>query len=135
MMFEATLATSDPDAVLARTKKFSACVTVPPHAAALGAGAADLCATRIMPGTVLAFFGVFLDDFGVKVRLYERTLGEVLSDLVKIELVQNGIEDEDLRRHLLMHAARLWTISFIHHGLRYLVLAGAHGRQRRLQRD
>ena len=35
--------------------------------------------------------------------------GEVLSDHVKIDVAQKGIEDEDLRRHLLMHASRLST--------------------------
>ena len=51
-----------------------------------------------------------LDDFEVKVRRYERTCGEVLSDRVKIAVVQKGIEDEDLRRHLLMHAKRLFVL-------------------------
>ena len=47
-----------------------------------------------------------LCEFEVKIRRYERTCGEVLSDRVKIAVVQKGIEDDDLRRHLLMHAAR-----------------------------
>ena len=47
-----------------------------------------------------------LDEFEVKIRRYERTCREVLSDRVKIAVVQKGIEDDNLRRHLLMHAAR-----------------------------
>ena len=50
-----------------------------------------------------------LDEFEVKIRRYERTCGKVLSDRVKIAVVQKGIEDDHLRRHLLMHAARFST--------------------------
>ena len=46
-----------------------------------------------------------LDEFEVKIRRYERSCNDVLSDRVKIAVVQKGIEDDDLRRHLLMHAA------------------------------
>ena len=42
-----------------------------------------------------------LDEFEVKIRRFERTCGEVLSGLA---VVQRGIEDDNLRRHLLMHA-------------------------------
>ena len=49
-----------------------------------------------------------LDDFEVKIRRYER----ICSDRVKIAVVQNGIEIADLRRHLLMHAARFSTYPF-----------------------
>ena len=52
--------------------------------------------------------GGSLDEFEVKIRRRERTCGEILSDRVKIAVVQKGIED-DLRRHLLMHAARVST--------------------------
>ena len=48
-----------------------------------------------------------LDEFEVKIRRYERSCNEVLSHRVKIAVVQKGIEDDDLRRHLLMHDARL----------------------------
>ena len=50
-----------------------------------------------------------LDEFAVKIRRYERSSNEVLSDRVKIAVVQKGIEDEDLRRHVLLHASRLST--------------------------
>ena len=43
-----------------------------------------------------------LDDFGVKIWLYERVSHDALSDMVKIAVVQMGLEDEDLRRHVLM---------------------------------
>ena len=48
-----------------------------------------------------------LDDSEVKVRGYERTYR------VKIAVVQKGIEDEDLRRHLLMLATRLSSYTFV----------------------
>ena len=48
---------------------------------------------------------VSLDEFEVKTRKYERTCGEVLSDRMKIAVVQKGIEDDDLRRHLLVPLA------------------------------
>ena len=47
-----------------------------------------------------------LDEFEVKIRKYERSCREVLSDRLKIAVVQKGHEDDDLRRHLLMHASR-----------------------------
>ena len=50
-----------------------------------------------------------LDEFDVKIQRYERTCGDFLSDRVAIAVVLKGIEDDDLRRHLLMHAARLST--------------------------
>ena len=50
-----------------------------------------------------------LDEFEVKIRRYERSCDEVLSDRVKIAVVQKGIEDEDLRRHVLVHASRFST--------------------------
>ena len=50
-----------------------------------------------------------LDEFEVKIRRYERSCREVLSDRVKIAVVQKGLEEDDLRRHLLMHASPLST--------------------------
>ena len=48
-----------------------------------------------------------LDDYQVKVRRYERTCGKSRSDRLKIAGVQKRIENEGLRRDLLMHATRL----------------------------
>ena len=64
-----------------------------------------------------------LDEFEVKIRRYERTCGEVLSDRVKIAVVQKGIEDDDLRRHLLMHAARLSTYLLVREEIRSIIMA------------
>ena len=64
-----------------------------------------------------------LDDFEVKVRRYERTCGDALSDRVKIAVVQKGLEDEDLRRHLLMHAARLTTYPLVREEIRDIIMA------------
>ena len=64
-----------------------------------------------------------LDDFEVRVRRCERTRGEVLSDRVKITSVQRGIEDEDLRRHLLMHATRLSTCTLVREEIRTIIMA------------
>ena len=52
-----------------------------------------------------------LDDFEVKFRRFERTCDEILSDRVKIAVVRKGVEDEDLRRHLPMHALTPFDIS------------------------
>ena len=54
-----------------------------------------------------------LDDFGVKVRRYERTCGKSRSDRLKIAGVQKRIENEGLRRHLLMHATRLTSFTLV----------------------
>ena len=64
-----------------------------------------------------------LDEFEVKIRRYERTSGEVLSDRVKIAVVQTGIEDEGLRRHLLMLAARLPTYPLVREEIRSIIMA------------
>ena len=42
---------------------------------------------------------------------------------MKIAVVQKGIEDEDLRRHTLMHAARLSTYPFVREEIRSIVMA------------
>ena len=62
-------------------------------------------------------------EFQVNIRRYERTCGEVLSDRVKIAVVQKGIEDDDLRRHLLMHAARLTTYPLVREEIRSIIMA------------
>ena len=85
---------------------------------------------------------VRLDEFEVKIRRYERSCNEVLSDRVKIAVVQKGIEDEDLRRHVLMHASRLSTYPLVREEIRSIIMHGprnpewsnANGRQRHLQR-
>ena len=64
-----------------------------------------------------------LDEFEVKIRGYERTCGEILSDRVKIAVVHKGNEDEDLRRHLLMHAARRSTYHFVREEIRSIIMA------------
>ena len=64
-----------------------------------------------------------LDEFEVKIRRYERSCNDVLSDRVKIAVVQKGIEDDDLRRHLLMHAARLETYPLVREEIRSIITA------------
>ena len=64
-----------------------------------------------------------LDEFEVKIRRYERSCGEVLFDRVKIAVVQKGIEDDDLRRHLLVHASRLTTYPLMHEEIRSIIMA------------
>ena len=64
-----------------------------------------------------------LDEFDVKIRRYERSCNEVLSDRVKIAVVQKGIEDEDLRRHVLMHASRLLTYLLVREETRSIIMA------------
>ena len=41
-----------------------------------------------------------LDEFEMKIRKYGRSCKEVLSDRVKIAVVQMGLQDSDLKRHL-----------------------------------
>ena len=69
-----------------------------------------------------------VDEFEVKTRRSERTCGEVLSGRVRIEVVPKGIEDDDLRRPLLMHAARLSSYPLVREEIRSII-----GRQRCLQ--
>ena len=64
-----------------------------------------------------------LDEFEVKFRRYERSCNEVLSDRVKIAVVQKGIEDEDLRRHVFMHASRLSTYPLVREEIRSIIMA------------
>ena len=54
-----------------------------------------------------------LDEFEVKIRRYQRICWEVLSDRVKIAVVQTVTEDDDLRRHLRMHATRFSTYPLV----------------------
>ena len=64
-----------------------------------------------------------LDDFEVWVRRYERTCGEVVPHRVRIVVVQKGIEDKNLRRHLRMHATRLASHNLVRHEIRSVVMA------------
>ena len=64
-----------------------------------------------------------LDEFEVKIRRYERSCKEVLSDRVKIAVVQKGLEDDDLIRHLLMHASRLSTYPLVREDLKSITKA------------
>ena len=49
--------------------------------------------------------------FKLKIQQYERTCGEVCP--IVEDCSCPGIEDDDLRRHLLMHAARLSTYPLV----------------------
>ena len=60
-----------------------------------------------------------LDEFEVNIRRYERSCNEVLSDRVKIAVVQKGI----LRRHVLMHASRLSTYPLVREEIRSIIMA------------
>ena len=42
---------------------------------------------------------------------------------MKIAVVQKGLEDEDLRRHLLMHAARLSMYPIAREEIRSIIMA------------
>ena len=64
-----------------------------------------------------------LNEFEVKIRKYERSCREILSDRVKIAVVQKGLEDDDLRRHLLMHASRLATYPLVREEIRSIIMA------------
>ena len=56
-----------------------------------------------------------LDEFEVKIRRYERSCKEAV--------VQKGIEDEDLRRHVLLHASRLSTHPRVREEIRSSIMA------------
>ena len=64
-----------------------------------------------------------LDEFEVKIRRYDRSCNEVLSDRVKIAVVQKSIEDEDLKRHVLMHASLLSTYPLVRKEIRSIIMA------------
>ena len=101
-----------------------------------------LCCSRFLPRTFKGDVRGSLDEFEVKIRRYERSCNKILSDRVKIAVVQKGIEDEDLRRHVLMHASRLSTYPLVREEIRSIIMAprnpewsNANGRHRRLQRQ
>ena len=45
-----------------------------------------------------------------------------MSDRVNIAVVQKGLEDDDLRRHLLMHASRLSTYPLVREELSSIIM-------------
>ena len=64
-----------------------------------------------------------LDELEAKLRRHERTCEDVMSDRVKIAFVQKGLEDDDLRRHLLTHAARLSEYPLVREEIRSIIMA------------
>ena len=64
-----------------------------------------------------------LDEFDMKIRRYERRCKEVLPDRVKIAVVQMGLEDNDLRRHLLARVDRLTTYLLVREEVRSIITA------------
>ena len=66
---------------------------------------------------------VSLDDFEAKIWRYERVSHDALSDMVKIAVVQMGLEDEDLRRHVLMLAAPLIIFLLVREEARSITIA------------
>ena len=48
---------------------------------------------------------------------------DVLSDCVQIGVAKKGLQDDDLRRHLLMHASRLSTYPLVREELRSIIVA------------
>ena len=64
-----------------------------------------------------------LDEFEMKIRRYERSCKEVLPDRVKIAVVQMGLEDNDLRRHLLARVDRLTTYLLVREEVRSIITA------------
>ena len=90
-------------------------------------------ATEVLAQTFKGDVRGSLDEFDVKIRRHERTCGEILPDREKIAVVQKGIADGGVRRHLLMHAARLSTYPFVRS--RHTDRSGTDGRQRCLKRQ
>ena len=64
-----------------------------------------------------------LDEFDMKIRGYERSCKEVLPDREKIAEVQMGLEDNDLRRHLLARVDRLTTSLLVREEVRSIITA------------
>ena len=64
-----------------------------------------------------------LDEFEVKIRRYDSSCREDLSDRVKIAVAQKRLDDDDLRRHLLMHPSRLATYPLVREELRSIIMA------------
>ena len=65
----------------------------------------------------------WLDEFETKIRRYGRSCKEVLPDCVKIAVVQMGLEDNDLRRHLLARVDRLTTYLLVGEEVRSIITA------------
>ena len=66
-------------------------------------------------------------DFEAKIRRFERAC-EVLSDLVKIAVVQKIIEDVHLRRRLHEQASRISTYPPVRQEIRSIIMARDHAR-------
>ena len=81
-----------------------------------------LCCLRFLPRPSKGDARGSLDEFDAKISRYERSCNEVLSDRVKIA-GQKSIEDEDLRRHVLMHASRLSTYPLVREEIRSIIMA------------
>ena len=64
-----------------------------------------------------------LDEFETKIRRYERRCKEVVPDRVKIAVVQMGLEDNDLRRHLLARVDRLTTCLLVREEVMSIIAA------------
>ena len=82
------------------------------------------CCSRSLHRHLMVRVRGSLDEFEVKIRRFECACGEILSDRVKIAVVHKGIEDEDLRCHSFLHAARLWTYPFVREEVRSITLTG-----------
>ena len=66
-----------------------------------------------------------LDEFEVLVRNYEKSSGELVSEPLKVALVQKGLRDEGLRQHLVLHAARLPSYSAVRDEVRSILVTRA----------
>ena len=56
---------------------------------------------EILTQTVKGNVRSSLDEFGMRIRRYGLSCKEVLSDCMKVAVIQTGFENNDLRRHLL----------------------------------
>ncbi len=64
-----------------------------------------------------------MDSFELLVRQYEDASEDMLSDSLKIALVQKGIRDITLRDRLLLHAARLTSYTALRAEVRDIMTA------------
>ena len=64
-----------------------------------------------------------LDEFEVKIRRYEGSCKEVLSDRLKIAVARKVLKMMTFGRHLLMHACRLSTYPLVREMLRSIIMA------------
>ena len=78
---------------------------------------------EVLAQTFKGNVGESLDEFETKIRRYERSCQKVLPDRVKIAVVQMGLEDNDLRRHLLARVDRLTTYLLVREEVRSIIAA------------